>query len=137
MKYWKAKSTGNMTLSVISDVGDIILSVDMLRYQTMKAETDGDILVKAMNDLYLLSAIPILIGNSCQKIELPHPEAGLSLLPWTIITDKGSIDVLITDFNNKKIAERKYPKRMIPEKKQEIINTLKQGIDIINASHIL
>jgi hypothetical protein len=45
--------------------------------------------------------------------------------------------VLITDFNNKKIAERKYPKSMILEKKQEIINTLKQGIDIINASHIL
>ena len=132
MKKWTAKATGDMTLSVISDPKEIILSVDMLENKTMEADKGGNVLVRAMNNLELLANILCLVEDNSRVINLLHPDGGVSPFPWSIISDRDKYTVVIKDCNNKNIAKRKYPKGMNNTKKNDIINTLETGVNILN-----
>lgn len=92
---WCAKATGDMTLSVLDNAQMRIIRIDMLRYRTMDAGDGGNRLTRAYNDLTVVAACPELLGTSGAAervgLDLPHPDAGISPMPWTIVrTQKGA-----------------------------------------------
>ncbi|MEI6514043.1 MAG: hypothetical protein WCO51_12345 [bacterium] len=75
---WVAKATGDMTLA-IAEGKRIVVRVDMLSQNTLKAGDRGERLCRTMNDL-------TVIANCVngKATVLPHEDCGLSPLPWQI-----------------------------------------------------
>ncbi len=94
MKNWISKPTGNMTLSVLSQQGLQILKIDMLSAKTMLAGTDGIILYRSLNDLFVIAEF-----SNCRYSfsvnDLPYPDAGLSPLPWKINYDMSKRKIVV------------------------------------------
>ena len=84
---WVVKITGDMTLA-ITEGKRIVVRVNMLGQKTMEAGNNGERLCRAINDL---SAIADFFNET--EIKLPHPECGLSPLPWHIKQAKNSFSV--------------------------------------------
>lgn len=133
---WQAKATGDMTLAVINERNERILTVDMLSYNTMKAGTNGDILVRAFNNLTLLSKIPFILCGECDIIQLkeiiPYSDAGISPLPWSVRYESKKRFLKIMDSHNKKIAEKKYSSKIDLNYINTIITVLIDGVKVIS-----
>ena len=132
---WHSEATGDMTLSVLDENGKQILKIDMLAQNTMKANLGGDKLAKAFNDLTILSAIPDLIYDSNHPIMFPHPDAGCSDLPWKTVFSTNRI--VVKDCKDRKIAERNFPKKSLRENIEESMQTLEEGIKLINSNPLI
>lgn len=61
---WVARPSGNMTLEVFDEeTKKQIVKIDMLKANTMKAGSDGDILCKALNDLSIITLFPEIFSS--------------------------------------------------------------------------
>ena len=80
---WIAEPTGDMTLSILDEDGFQILKVDMLGAGTVKAGTNGDILVRTLNDLNVIARFSIN-DYDISDANLKYPGGGLSPLPWNV-----------------------------------------------------
>jgi hypothetical protein len=132
---WKASITGNMTLSVLSNIGnERILTIDMLSQNTMIAENEGERLAKALNDLYLLGNIPCILRDKKLRIRdmnLPYPDAGHSPFPWMCIR-RGSRLFRVQDGNRRKIAGRQFPASLDFFRLEFVEYVMKSGIECLN-----
>lgn len=126
-KQWRAEITGNMTLSILDEDGLQILKVDMKSSETMKAETGGERLVCAINDLSVLafSANGIFNGINC----LPYPEATISPTPWSMEADTNKRRIIIRDATRRKIADRTFPCSVGSEQFEEILTRLRKATE--------
>lgn len=135
MPEWTAKATGDMTLSLLDEDGTQILAIDMLSYNTMKAGTEGSLLTRALNDLNI-------IANFTQQDydlgddNLMFPGDGYSPLPWSLSYDEKKRRILIRNGNNKKLAEKAYPKSVPDAKIMAYRKTIEEGLAIINSTNI-
>lgn len=122
-----------MTLGVFDEDGFQIVKIDMLKQNTMKAETDGESLCRALNDLTLIAAFPKLLRSELTLIEiikdLPYIEIETSPFPWRIeyISEKRKLRIL--DSNNKLVAFREYPKKISDEYIKLIVLALTNGVN--------
>jgi hypothetical protein len=96
--------TGNMTLSVVAEGGLRILTVDMLAQDTMKHDTNGDRLARALNDLTLI-AVP--------STPLPHPDAGISPTPWSATVDANRRRIAVRGAGGRLIAGHMFGRTRI------------------------
>ena len=134
MAEWTAKATGDMTLSLLDEDGTQILAIDMLSYNTMKAGTEGALLTRALNDLNI-------IANFAQQDydidddNLMFPGDGYSQLPWSLSYDEQKRRILIRNGNNKKLAEKAYPKSVPDAKIMAYRKTIEEGLAIINSTN--
>lgn len=127
MDSWIAKPTSDMTLSVLTSSGEQILKVDMLLMGIMKAGTNRDILALTMNNLCMIAKFPELVSNQNPKLELLHPEAGISTLPWAVLYDADKLHVIIQDAKNKKVADKKFSAKTDIEFIENVVSLLKEG----------
>lgn len=131
MAEWTPKATGDMTLSLLDEDGTQILAIDMLSSNTMKASTEGSLLTKALNDLNIIANF----ANQDYDIEddnLMFPGDGHSPLPWSLTFDETKHKIVIRNGNNKKIAEKAYPKS-VPDAKVAIYKkTIEVGLASLN-----
>ena len=128
---WSAKPTGDMTLSVVDEKGFQILKIDMLSYDTMKAGTNGDRLVRALNNLTILAGF----GDASYFVEmddLPFPDETISVLPWKIDYSKKKRRIVVFDGNHRKIAERTYPKKTTDNEIDAIAKLLAEGCEFLS-----
>ena len=132
-EHWHFRPTGDITLAVISSTDERILSVDMLSYQTMKAGDHGERLAKTCNNLSFLAGIPeSLRTQEVSTAGLPHPEAGLSPLPWTVSASIGKRRVSIKDRDGRRIADHVFPKKVPKERMEQIVAVLLAGVYMLN-----
>ena len=126
---WEVKSTGNMTLSILDDDFQV-LKVDMLHAGTMKAGTNGDILARTENDLKVIAGFA---DNQygCTEVKLPHPEEGISPLPWSLKYDEEKRRMVVMS-GKRVIADRKFPPSTSFQRINAIIGIIEKGLSIIN-----
>lgn len=128
---WIAKATGDMTLSILDDDGFQILKVDMLSAGTMKAGTDGDLLVRALNDLQVIAHFSENdFDISDENLMFPGCN-GISQLPWTVIYDE-SKRKLVVKSGKRTIADRIFPRSMPEKHLLEIVDCITDGVSKIN-----
>ncbi len=111
---WRSVATGDMTLCLVDANGTRILRIDMLGCGTMRAGNGGDRLARAYNDLALLAYCPLLLKQGQTHTQdlttlLPHPDAGISPLPWSL--SHSERNAKLTDSLGKRIAEIELGKR--------------------------
>ena len=126
---WEAKATGDMTLSFMD--GDFqILKVDMLGAGTLKACTDGAILIRTLNDLHIIANFSQ--GNyDISDDSLEYPGGGISPLPWSISYDEKKRRLTMKS-RNKKIADRTFPDNISNSLISEIVQCISNGLSVIN-----
>lgn len=126
---WEPKYTGHMTLSILDD-GFQVLKVDMLGAGTMKFGTNGDILARTENDLKVIAEFS---NNKygCTEVKLPHPEEGISPLPWSLKYDEEKRRMAVMS-GKRVIADRKFPPSTPFQRINAIIGIIKKGLSIIN-----
>ena len=132
---WAARSCGNMTLGVFDEDGFQIVKIDMLKQKTMKAETDGELLCRALNDLTLIAAFPKLQRNEMKLAEvlgnLPHAESGVSPFPWRVEYTSEKRKLKIFDKFNILVTDREYPKSKSDEDVESIVLGLMYGVNLL------
>lgn len=132
---WNAKSCGDMTLGVFDEEGFQIVKIDMLKQKTMKAETNGEMLCRALNDLTLIASFPSLLRNEIALVEIlnnkPHPESGVSPFPWRVEYSQEKRILRIIASNNKLVADRDYPKGKLDEDVESIVQGLMYGVNLL------
>lgn len=104
---WRVLPTGDMTLCVLDAAGIRILRIDMLSHGTMRAGDDGERLARAYNNLSLVAALPNVLRTGVCELSaylplIPHPEAGVSPMPWMILS--GSANARLVDATERVIA---------------------------------
>ena len=131
---WIAKPTGDMTLSVLNEAGKQILKIDMLKYNTMKAEQHGKPLFVAMNDLQI-------IANFTDEIYDVPPKNGRykarhehSPFPWSYTYDEKKRRLIIRNASGDKICDKEYPKTFKDDEIASILSVIENGIKEINSS---
>lgn len=124
---WRFVATGNMTLAVVAADGLCILTVDMLRQKTMAAGLAGARLARACNDLTLLAAAPALVRGEPPP-PLPHPDAGLSPVPWRVDYDPARRRVQVFAATGTSIAARTFPRSISDGAVMAIVETLHDGL---------
>ena len=130
---WMAKVTGDMTLSIMDENDFQVLKVDMLRARTMEAGTDGDLLIRTLNDLQVIANFSQ--GDyDISDDHLKYPGGGISALPWAVHYDSQKRRIAVKSINNK-IADRSYPKSVSEGTITEIYTCISNGIQIINSQH--
>lgn len=129
---WKAAITGDMTLSILDQKGFKILGVDMLRTRTMRAGTNGDCLVLALNDLALLAAAAS--SETLSATDLPDPLCGVSPLPWSLEEGLAARRLQVRDRNGRVIGERVFPKAMRDDDGARIAAALQNAVARVNSS---
>lgn len=127
---WTAKSTGDMTLSVVDEAGFKIIGIDMLSYGTMKAGTNGNLLSKAMNDLMVIASFAD--ESLIDREDFFDSEIGISELPWSMVYNEENKKLVIYDAGRKRIAERKYPAKLPASDLNDIVSKIEKGIESIN-----
>lgn len=65
---WSARPSGNMTLEVYDEtiIDKQILKIDMLKANTMKAGSNGDILCRSLNNLNIITLFPDILLSLCK-----------------------------------------------------------------------
>jgi hypothetical protein len=120
-----------MTLSVLEvETGQRVLTISMLQAGTMKAETHGERLVRAINNMTLLAAIPTLISSPSEAPLPPHSDAGYSPIPWAL-NQKGR-DTVIQDCRGMKVATLSVPNKCSETGQPARIEVIQKGLLIIN-----
>lgn len=127
MAEWTAKATGDMTLSLLDEDGTQVLAIDMLSYNTMKAGTEGSLLTRALNDLDIIARFAKQ-DYALDDDSLMFPGDGYSPLPWLLTFDEAKRKIVIRNGNNKKIAEKTYPKSVPDVKISMYRNTIMEGL---------
>lgn len=128
---WTAKPTGHMTLSIVDEDDFQVLKVDMLSAGTMKAGTEGDTLIRTLNDLQVIANFSQ--GNyDISDNNLKYPGGGISTLPWSVHYDSQKRRIAVKSVKNR-IADRSFPKSISEETIAEIYACIANGIQIINS----
>lgn len=121
-----------MTLSICDENGFKILGVDMLGSGTMRAGTDGVLLVRTMNDLRLLASF--ISDPRDEDWRRGHDEEiGFSPGPWRSEVELGKLRLTIRDREGRKIAERKFPKSLGQARFLAIPDVVHAAVAAINA----
>ena len=129
---WIAKSTGNMTLSILDENGFKVLGVDMLRMNTMRAGDSGQLLARTLNDLKLLAQAAFVSDDS--SLALSDPSAGLSPKPWWLDIQERPRRIRIYDATDRVIGERTFPSSTGRESQEQIVETMKEAVARINST---
>ena len=93
---WRARATGDVTLSVLAASGLRILTLDLVRSRSMRPSKDGRWLARAYNNLGLLAAISDVLDGGV----VPAPSdraAGTSPFPWHLWVNAGETRIRVTD----------------------------------------
>lgn len=131
---WTAKTTGNMTLSILDEDGFKVLGVDMLRTNTMRAGDGGELLARTLNDLGLLAQAADTADEELWVVA--DPSAGLSPRPWQFDFRDGTRRVSIRDADGRLMGDRMFPKSTCRETLGKIVITMRQAVVRVNASNL-
>jgi hypothetical protein len=127
---FRASATGDMTLSLLDDTGFKVLGIDMLAQNTMRAGTNGALLVRALNDLTLISDCSSTGGNSIDLTDVEGSE--ISPRPWRCESSWKQKKLSIHDGLGSQIATRIFPKHLSEERFGDIVNALDCALNKIN-----
>lgn len=130
---WKADYTGDMTLSIIDENGFQVLKVDMLKNNTMKAGTDGSLLVRTMNDLTVIANFSRHDFDFSAE-HRAYEDEPISPLPWKLEYVESKRRIVIKNGEGRRIADREFPASTDPIYIQECLQVLQTGIDALNLS---
>jgi len=128
---WTARATGDMTLSVLDENNIQILKVDMLGANTMKSGTEGALLTRTLNSLFVVSQFSE--NRSMKEIiaDSPYPDDGIFPLPWSYMYNSEKRELKIKSAKGA-LCNRKYPKSFNDEYIGVILKTVEAGINRIN-----
>ncbi len=127
---WKAKATGDMTLSVVDETGFQILKIDMLKQNTMQAGNEGKKLMRSMNDLGIIANFSIQKYDSSSSARMYEGEE-VSSLPWYCKYNPERRTLVVGNADHV-IADRTFPKKASNETITAILQVIEKGIEELN-----
>ena len=133
---WEVRVTGDMTCAIVGGRGERILSVDMLSSGTMRAQADGDILVRTLNDLNIMASIPKLLSGEISVSQAMEQAtdiaAGFSPFPWSVEYIAHRRYIVVKDGKGRRIAYRKFTASAQQSYIDEIVRVLTRGVELLS-----
>lgn len=130
---WQVRATGNVTLAIVDDRGERVVTLSLVNSGAMRPSRDGRWLAQAYNNLVLLASAAGTTESNADLV-CPDPEAGLAPFPWRVIMRDEDSGIRVEDRGGRLIAERLFPARWSLERRAELRRDLLDGVERLNAA---